>query len=240
VRCILKIGVNVDHVATLRQARRTIDPDPIVAAGIAEEAGADSIIVHLREDRRHIQDRDLKLLRQKVKTRLNLEMAAIPEMVNIACKVRPDQATLVPERREELTTEGGLDVAGRLPEITKAIKTLQKAGIVVSFFIDPDIRQVKAASRAGAQMVELHTGNYCDAKDDEARDIEFGRLVMAVRAAKDLGLRVSVGHGLTYGNVTRVARIPGVEELNIGHNIVARAVIVGMEKAVREMVDLTR
>lgn len=236
----MKVGVNVDHVATLRQARRTIDPDPIVAAGIAEEAGADSIIVHLREDRRHIQDRDLKLLRQKVKTRLNLEMAAIPEMVNIACKVRPDQATLVPERREELTTEGGLDVAGRLPEITKAIKTLQKAGIVVSIFIDPDIRQVKAASRAGAQMVELHTGNYCDAEDDEARDIEFGRFVTAVRAAKDLGLRVSAGHGLTYGNVTRVARIPGVEELNIGHNIVARAVIVGMEKAVREMVDLTR
>jgi len=240
VRCILKVGVNVDHVATLRQARRTIDPDPIVAAGIAEEAGADSIIVHLREDRRHIQDRDLRLLRQKVKTRLNLEMAAIPEMVNIACEVRPDQATLVPERREELTTEGGLDVAGRLPEITKANKTLQKAGIVVSLFIDPDIRQVKAASRAGAQMVELHTGNYCDAKDDEARDIEFGRLVAAVRVAKDLGLRVSAGHGLTYGNVTRVARIPGVEELNIGHNIVARAVIAGMEKAVREMIDLTR
>lgn len=235
-----KLGVNVDHVATLRQARRTVAPDPIVAASIAEEAGADSIIVHLREDRRHIQDRDLQLLRQKVKTRLNLEMAATSEMLKIACRVKPDQATLVPEKREELTTEGGLDVAGKVKEITEAIETLRKAGITVSLFIDPDIRQVKAASQAGAHMVELHTGNYCDAKSEEERDREFERLVEATRSAKDFGLRVSAGHGLTYENVSRVAGIDGVEELNIGHNIVARAVIVGMKKAVKEMVDLTR
>jgi pyridoxine 5-phosphate synthase len=233
-----RLGVNVDHVATLRQSRRTRYPDPVQAAMLAELAGADQITIHLREDRRHIQERDLQVLRQTVKTQLNLEMAATPEMVKTAYEAKPDTCTLVPERREELTTEGGLDVQGNRDAVRKVVKTLQDAEIVVSVFIDPDVDQVRAAHRAEAQIVEIHTGRYCDARLAQDRRRELARVVDAAKAAAKLGLRVAAGHGLNYQNVLPVAAIPEIEEFNIGHAIVGQAILVGMERAVREMKEL--
>lgn len=233
-----KLSVNVDHVATLRQARRGKEPDPLTAAIMAELAGADGIIVHLREDRRHIQDRDLELLRQVVKTKINLEMANTEEMLQIALRVKPDLVTFVPERREELTTEGGLDVRAHHRSLQKNIRKLNKAGIKVSLFVDPDSSQVKASKQAGAEFVEIHTGQYCDAADDGTRQKEFSRIARAIRQARRLGLRVNVGHGLDYQNVIPLTHIPGIEECSIGHSIVSRAVLVGLERAVREMKSL--
>lgn len=229
------LGVNIDHVATIRQARRTVEPDPVAAAVLAELAGADGITVHLREDRRHIQDRDVRLLRQTVRTHLNLEMAATDEMVAIALDVCPDYVTLVPERREEVTTEGGLDVAGQLDRMHHVVSTLQDANIPVSLFIDADDRQIQAAATVKAKFIELHTGSYAEAKDEQSQVKELSILKTGCDQAIALGLRVNAGHGLTYWNVAPVARLPGMEELNIGHTIISRAVLVGMERAVREM-----
>lgn len=230
-----RLGVNVDHVATLRQSRRTLYPDPVAAALLAELAGADQITIHLREDRRHIQERDLHVMRKTVSTRLNLEMAATQEMVKIAYETKPDVATLVPERREELTTEGGLDVVSGRDAVRRVVKTLRDAEIKVSLFIDPDLDQVKAAHRAEAEVVEFHTGRYCDARLASDRRKELSRLLDACKAAAKLGLDVAAGHGLSYENVVPVAAIGEIEELNIGHSIVSRAVLVGFERAVREM-----
>jgi pyridoxine 5-phosphate synthase len=235
-----RLGVNVDHVATLRQVRRAAYPDPVAAAVMAELAGADQITIHLREDRRHIQERDLQVLRKTVTTRLNLEMAVAQEMLRIAYEVKPDIVTLVPERREELTTEGGLDVVSGREAVRKAVKTLRDAEIEVSLFIDPDLDQVKAAHRAEAQVVELHTGRWCDARLAPDRRRELNRILDATKAAAKLGLQVAAGHGLNYQNVLPVAAIPEIEELNIGHAIVAHALLVGMERAVREMKALLR
>jgi len=232
--------VNVDHVATLRQARRAAEPDPVAAALLCESAGASGITVHLREDRRHIQDRDVRLLRQVVRTTLNLEMATVEEIVAIALEVSPDQVTLVPERREEITTEGGLDVAGRAGAIGGVVKRLQAAGIAVSLFIDPDSAQVTASAATGARMIELHTGRYCTAhekRDPSATRSELAALVKAAGQAQALGLVVNAGHGLNLRNVEPVAAIHGVHELNIGHSIIGRAVLVGLERAVREMIE---
>ncbi|WP_035985448.1 pyridoxine 5'-phosphate synthase [Leptolyngbya sp. KIOST-1] len=229
------LGVNIDHVATIRQARRTVEPDPVAAAVLAELAGADGITVHLREDRRHMQDRDVRLLRQTVRTHLNLEMAATDEMVAIALDVRPDYVTLVPERREEVTTEGGLDVAGQLDRMKAVVSTLQGADIPVSLFIDAAADQIEASAVAGAQFIELHTGPYAEAQREGDRAQELTILAQGTAQALNLGLRVNAGHGLTYWNTTPVARIPGMEELNIGHSIISRAVLVGLERAVREM-----
>ena len=233
-----RLGVNIDHVATIRQARRTIEPDPVWAAALAELAGADGITLHLREDRRHIQDRDLRLLKDTVQVKLNLEMAATDAITQIAIDVHPDQVTLVPERREEVTTEGGLDVAGNRDRVKRSVDRLLAAGIEVSLFVDPDPRQIQVSKEMGAQAVELHTGRYADAKDNNEQDQEHKQLVTAGRAAIEQGLLLHMGHGLTYRNVTRVAQIPNVSELNIGHSIVARAVLVGLERAVREMKEL--
>jgi len=230
-----RLGVNVDHVATLRQARRAAYPDPVAAALLAELGGADQITIHLREDRRHIQDRDLQVMRKTVTTRLNLEMAATQEMVKIAYEIRPDEVTLVPERREELTTEGGLDVVRGREPLAKVVKTLRDADILVSLFIDPDLDQVKASHRIEAQVVEIHTGRYCDARLPPDRRRELARIVDAAKAAAKLGLQVAAGHGLHYQNVLPVAAIPEIEEFNIGHSIVGHAVLVGMERAVRDM-----
>jgi len=227
--------VNVDHIATIRQARRAQEPDPVQAAMLAELAGASGITCHLREDRRHIQDRDVELLRRLVKTKLNLEMAVTEEMIRIAIALKPDMATLVPERREELTTEGGLDVRGHLDAVTRTVRTLQGEGIAVSLFIDPDPEQVSDSARAGAELVELHTGMYAEAGDRKALQNEMARLIKATTQARELGLRVNAGHGLNYRNVGPVATIPEVEELNIGHSVIARAALVGVERAVREM-----
>jgi pyridoxine 5-phosphate synthase len=235
-----RLGVNVDHVATLRQARRATYPDPVTAAALAELAGADQITIHLREDRRHIQDRDLLVLRKTVTTRLNLEMAAAQEMVKIAYEVKPDIVTLVPERREELTTEGGLDAVGGRDQVRRVVKNLRDADIEVSLFIDADLDQVKAAHRAEANTVEFHTGRYCDARLASDRRKELARLVDACKAAAKLGLQVAAGHGLNYQNVLPVAAIGVIEELNIGHAIVARAVLVGLERSVREMKELLK
>jgi pyridoxine 5-phosphate synthase len=231
--------VNVDHIATLRQARKGVEPDPVAAAVLAELAGADGIIVHLREDRRHIQDRDLRVLRQTVRTKLNLEMAATDEMQRIALEVKPDIVTLVPEKREELTTEGGLEVASRVPALTAYIGKLQQAGIPVSLFVDPDDRQIAASKKTGAKWVEIHTGAYANAGTEAERDRELATIAEAVKLAASLGLRVGAGHGLNYMNVTVIARMPEVEELNIGHSIISRASLVGIERAVREMIGLT-
>jgi pyridoxine 5-phosphate synthase len=230
-----RLGVNVDHVATLRQARRAAYPDPVAAALLAELGGADQITLHLREDRRHVQDRDLQVLRRTVTTRLNLEMAATPEMVKTAYEIRPDEVTLVPERREELTTEGGLDVVRARDAVARVVKTLRDADILASLFIDPDLDQVRTAHRVEAQVVEIHTGRYCDARLPADRRRELARIVDAAKAAAKLGLQVAAGHGLHYQNVGPVAAIAEIEEFNIGHAIVARAVLVGMERAVREM-----
>ena len=235
-----RLGVNVDHVATLRQARRTTYPDPVTAAAMAELAGAGQITIHLREDRRHIQERDLRILRETVQTLLNLEMAATQEMVKIAYEHKPDVVTLVPERREELTTEGGLDVAGQRDPIAKIIKNLKDGEITVSLFIDPDLDQVRASHKVNADRIELHTGRYCEARNERERERELGRIVDAAKAAARLGMSVAAGHGLNYDNVLPIARIQEIDELNIGHSLVARAVLVGFERAVREMVELMR
>ncbi len=233
-----KLGVNIDHVATLRQARGGIEPDPILAARICEAAGSDSIVCHLREDRRHINDRDVYLLRKIVKTRLNLEMSIAKEIVKIALEVKPDAATLVPERRQELTTEGGLDCIKHAKVIAEAVEKLQKKGILVSLFIDPRIRQIKAAFETGAKFIELHTGEYANAKSARLRKARLKTLLDSAEYAAALGLRVNAGHGLNYSNVTDVAKIKEVEELNVGHSIISRAVFVGLDRAVKEMVAL--
>ncbi|MRR57472.1 MAG: pyridoxine 5'-phosphate synthase [Deltaproteobacteria bacterium] len=235
-----KLGVNIDHVATIRQARGGAEPDPIAAAAIAELAGADGITIHLREDRRHIQDRDLKLLRQTVKTRLNLEMAATDEMISIALAVKPDMCTLVPEKRQELTTEGGLDVRVHAQSIEKAIARLQDGGIHVSLFIDPDSDQIKTANRIGADYVEIHTGSFADASDWKSEEQELIKIENAVKLAAKLGLGVNAGHGLNYTNIKKVAALGGIEEFNIGHSIISRAVLSGLDRAVRDMVDLIK
>lgn len=235
-----KLAVNVDHVATLREARRAIEPDPVIAAALAELSGAEGIIVHLREDRRHIKERDLYLLRQTVKTSLNLEMAATDEMVNIALDIRPDVVTLVPERREEVTTEGGLNVLGQMDNIVQATKRLQKAGILISIFVDPEPDQIRASKeKVGADMIEIHTGIYCDAKGEE-RERELKRILEAVDIAHGLGLIVKAGHGLNYFNIQPLVGIKEIYEFSIGHSIVARAVLVGFERAVREMVEIIK
>jgi len=233
-----RLNVNIDHVATVRQARGGKEPDPVLAAYLAELGGAQGIVVHLREDRRHIQDRDVRILRETVRTKLNLEMAATEEMVAIAGTVKPDMCTLVPEKRKELTTEGGLDVAGNLKNVSRAVKELSKSGIFVSLFIDPDAGQIKASKETGAGMVEIHTGAYADAASDAGRDSELKKISKAVKKAAGLGLRVSAGHGLNYVNAWPVALIEGIEEFNIGHSIVSRALMVGFENAVREMLLL--
>ncbi len=233
-----KLCVNVDHVATIRQARRTDEPDPVAAALIAERSGAVGVTVHLREDRRHIQDRDLRLLRQVVRGKLNLEMAAVEEMRAIALEIRPDQATLVPERRQEVTTEGGLDAAGQIDRLPAVIGPLRSAGIQVSLFIDPRLAQIEAARQLGVDYVELNTAAYAEAKGQGAHRCELGALREAAERAHSLGLGVHAGHGLTYLNVEPVAALPHLEELNIGHSIVSHAVFVGFERAVREMADL--
>lgn len=230
-----RLGVNVDHVATLRQARGGTDPDPLAAAVLVELAGADGLVVHLREDRRHIQDRDLRLLREVTRTKLDLEMAADDEMVKIALNVRPDLVTLVPEKRQELTTEGGLDVAGQRDRIQNIISELHGGGIPVSVFIDPDLGQVKAAHKISADFVELHTGRYANATRSKEADTEFESITQAARLAYKLGIGVNAGHGLDYRNVKRLTHIAEIVEYNIGHSIIARAVLVGIVQAVKEM-----
>lgn len=232
------LGVNIDHVATLRQARGTRYPDPVKAALDAEEAGADGITLHLREDRRHIQERDVRLLRDLLQTRMNLELALTPEMLAFAQEIRPEHVCLVPERREELTTEGGLDVLGQVQRIRDAIAALPASE--VSLFIDPDLQQIQAAKDSGAPVIELHTGRYAEAETQEAQAHELQRLTRAVEFATGLGLVVNAGHGLHYHNVQPIAALPGINELNIGHAIVAQAVFVGFKQAVRDMAELIR
>ncbi len=233
------LGVNIDHIANVRQARRTVEPDPVSYALLAELGGADGITVHLREDRRHIQDRDVELLRATVRSRLNLEIAATPEMEAIALRIKPDMVTLVPEKRQEVTTEGGLDVAGQQEALTALVGRLQEAGIAVSLFVDADAPQLEASAASGARWVELHTGTYAEAGWSE-QPRELARLSEGSFIARSLGLRVNAGHGLTYQNVEPVAALEGMEELNIGHTIVARALAVGLEQAVREMKALVQ
>jgi len=235
---MIKLAVNVDHVATLREARGTSEPDPVLAAGICELAGAEGIVVHLREDRRHIQDRDIRLLRQTVKTKLNLEMGATEEIIKFALDIQPDMVTLVPEKRKELTTEGGLNVAGQKKKLKMVIDRMNDAGIPVSLFVDPDSRQIGAAKDAGATFVEIHTGRYSDAAGEEERDQEFELIASAAEEAYEAGLRVNAGHGLNYFNTGRIAALDTIEELSIGHAIMARAIMVGLDQAVREMLGL--
>jgi pyridoxine 5-phosphate synthase len=232
------LGVNIDHVATVRQARRTNEPDPVWAAALAELGGADGITLHLREDRRHIQDRDLRILRESVTVKLNLELAAAEEVVAIACEVRPDQATLVPERREEVTTEGGLDVVRHRDAVARAVDKLKAAGIGVSLFLDAYAKQIEVAHQLGVEAVELHTGQYAGATPGPAQQAELQTLRRASKQITDLGMTLHAGHGLTYRNVRPIAEIPSMHELNIGHSIVARAMMVGFERAVRDMKKL--
>jgi len=233
-----ELGVNIDHVATVRQARQTNEPDPVWAAVMAELGGADGITLHLREDRRHIQDRDLKILRQTVTVKLNLEMACEEEILRIACRVKPDQATLVPERREEITTEGGLDVVGNRQRVATTCEKLKRSGVSVSLFLDPVEEQIAAAAALGADAVELHTGQYALAPPGEKRRRELEILKAMGSQVRELGMALHAGHGLTYRNVVPVAAIEGMHELNIGHSIVARALMVGFQTAVREMKSL--
>ena len=235
---MIKLGINIDHVATLREARKGKEPDPIWAGALCELAGADIITVHLREDRRHINDRDLRLLRQTVQIKLNLEMADTDEIVKIALEVKPEQVTLVPENREEVTTEGGLDVRSNLKSLTATASKVREAGILVSFFIDPVEDQLLAGRDAGAQFVELHTGSYANAVGEEATARELEKLFTAAQRGQELGLRINAGHGLNYLNVKRILALPHLEELHIGHSIISRAVFVGLDRAVREMLDL--
>ncbi|NQV25492.1 MAG: pyridoxine 5'-phosphate synthase [Rhodopirellula sp.] len=233
-----RLGVNIDHIATIRQARRTVEPDPVWAAALAELGGADGITIHLREDRRHIQDRDVRVLRDTVQVKLNLEMATADEIVQIALQTKPEQVTLVPEKREEVTTEGGLDVIGNRDRVGQVVRQLQDAGIDVSLFIDPEVAQIEASRDLGVSGIELHTGCYADATTEAAQADELQKLQVAGAAARNAGLLLHLGHGLTYRNVIPVARMEGVCELNIGHSIIARAVLVGLERAVREMKQL--
>jgi len=235
-----RLGVNIDHVATVRQARGVTYPDPVTAAGVVELAGANGIVCHLREDRRHIQDRDLRLLREVVQTRLNLEMAATEEMTRIALATKPNIVTLVPEKREELTTEGGLDVIKFFPSLKKTIQRLHRGGIPVSLFVDPQRDQIKASEDVGACVIEIHTGRYCEAKTPSQEDAELKKILDAVAEASRRNLQIAAGHGLNYVNVRRVAEIKEIEELNIGHSIIARAVLVGLDRAVREMLELIK
>jgi pyridoxine 5-phosphate synthase len=238
-KTVIKLGVNIDHVATLRQARRTRYPDPVAAAFEAEIGGADAITLHLREDRRHIQERDVEILRGAVTTRLNLEMAVAEDIVAFACRVRPHDCCLVPERREELTTEGGLDVVGQRSKIAEVCRRLAEAGVRVSLFVDPDSAQIEAAAEVGAPVIEIHTGRYAEAEGAAQRE-ELSRIEQAVALGRRLGLEVNAGHGLNYHNVEPIAAIPGIAELNIGHAIVARALFTGFREAVREMKRLMR
>ena len=233
-----RLGVNVDHVATVRQARKAQYPNPVHAAVLAELGGASQITIHVREDRRHIQDRDLEILKKTVTTRLNLEMAATPEMMRVAFDARPHTVTLVPERRQEVTTEGGLDLNANKDALKRFIADLKGADILVSVFIDPDLEQVQTAARIGADAIELHTGRFCEAPTRDVREEEHRRLVNAAKAATKVKLRCYAGHGIHYDNVGAIAAITEIEELNIGHSIVGRAILVGMERAVREMRDL--
>ncbi len=233
-----KLMVNIDHVATLREARRIHYPDPVYAAGIAEMAGASGIIVHLREDRRHIKDRDVRILRDVVRTKLNLEMAATDEMVAVAREILPDMVTLVPEKRQELTTEGGLDVAGNKARIGAAVERMREKGIQVSLFVDPDENQVQAAKDVAADMIEIHTGHFSDAASQSERERELKRVVSGAQKGKALGMGVNAGHGLHYENVSEIVAIPSIDELSIGHSIIARAVFVGLDRAVRDMLAL--
>ena len=234
----VRLGVNVDHIATLREARKAQEPDPVAAAMLAEMAGADGITVHLRGDRRHIQERDLEILRRTVQTRLNLEMAAQPGMVTLASAYKPAHATLVPERREELTTEGGLDVMLNQNLVKKTVIDLREAGIAVSIFVDPDYEQIRAIAKLEVAMIEINTAKYSEAQREDQAHADADKVAQAARAAAKLGIRVLAGHGLNYRNVRRIVAIPEIEELNIGHSIVARAALVGMERAVREMKEL--
>jgi len=236
----MKLGVNIDHVATLRQARLAKDPDLIRAAVMAEMAGANGITIHLREDRRHIQDEDVRTLRKIVRTRLNLEMATAPEIVDIALEVQPDMVTLVPEKREELTTEGGLDIldANVRKKTDLAIKRLHNRGIQVSLFIDPKVEAMKVAKQLNAEYVEIHTGSYSEAKTNEEKKVELSKVIESVKSAKVLNLKVNAGHGLDYANVSEIAKISEIEELNIGHSIIGRSVFVGLDNAVKEMKEL--
>ena len=235
-----RLGVNIDHVATVRQARGVNYPDPVMAAGIVELAGAYGIVCHLREDRRHIQDRDLRLLKEVVQTHLNLEMGATEDIISIALATKPDIVTLVPEKREELTTEGGLDVVKHFSSLRKAIQRLQKGKIPVSLFVDPLVDQIKASEDVGANAIEIHTGHYCDARTKSEADKELKRILDAVKEASHRKLQIAAGHGLNYINVRRIAEIKEIEELNIGHSIIARAILVGLDQAVREMIELIK
>lgn len=233
-----KLGINIDHIATLRQVRTGVEPEPAFAALLCQAAGVDSIVAHLREDRRHIKERDLCILREVVKIKLNLEMSIAQEIVAIACKTKPDQVTLVPEKRQELTTEGGLDVASNSKNIKRAVDKLERHKIAVSLFIDPEKKQIDAAKKIGIEFIELHTGRYANAKDNKEQDKYFKELKESVVYAGGIGLRVFAGHGLNYYNVTRIAQIKEIEELNIGYSIICRAVLTGLERAVREMKTL--
>jgi pyridoxine 5-phosphate synthase len=235
---LIQLGVNIDHVATLRQTRGTRYPDPVQAAIDAEQAGADGITLHLREDRRHIQERDVELIKQVLQTRMNLEMASVEDMISYALHIRPEHCCLVPERREELTTEGGLDVVTHQNELAQTCARLRDAGIEVSLFIDPDLDQVAAAAESGAPVIEIHTGSFADAVGEQSRANELTRVNAAVKQGLNLGLQVNAGHGLNYHNVQDMAAIPGITELNIGHAIIARALFTGLQEAVREMKSL--
>ena len=237
---MVKLGVNIDHIATLRQARKGQFPDPVYAASICEKAGCDSIVAHLREDRRHINDNDVKRLKQSVKARFNLEMSIAPEIVDIACGIKPDQVTLVPEKRKELTTEGGLDILKYKTKIEKAVTKLSASAIEVSLFIDPDKKQISAVTNTGAKIIELHTGKYAAAKTQSQRNKLLQELAKAASFAQSLGLKVSAGHGLDYGNAQAVVQIPEIEELNIGYSIICRAIFTGLETAVKEMLQLMK
>lgn len=232
---MIKLGVNIDHIATVRQARRGREPDPVWGASIAETSGADGITIHLREDRRHIQDRDVRLLRETVRTRLNLEMAVAQSILDFALSLKPDMATLVPERREEITTEGGLDISGQEKRISQAVSKLKKAGILVSLFIDPDIKQLQSSAKVKADFIEFHTGCFASACNENDRLREKNKLYKMAEIALKLGLRVNAGHGLDYWNVRDLVQMPGLEEFNIGHSIISRSIFVGLAQAVREM-----
>jgi pyridoxine 5-phosphate synthase len=235
-----RLSVNIDHIATIREARKGNEPDPVTAASLAELAGCDGIIVHLREDRRHIQDRDVEILRKTIKTKLNLEMAATAEMVKIAVKIRPDMCTLVPEKRQELTTEGGLDLLGNFTHLKATVSKLQKGKILVSLFIDPDPEQINAAKEMKADYVEIHTGIYSNAKTQKEIDRELKKIVESVSLASQLGLGINAGHGLNYHNIHPLLNLSEIDEFSIGHSIIARAVLVGFERAVKDMIDLIK
>jgi len=235
-----QLAINVDHIATIRQARGGVEPDPVAGAAICEMAGAGGIVVHLREDRRHIQDRDVRLLRETVKTRLNLEMGANKEIIAIALDVKPDMVTLVPEKRQELTTEGGLDVTAQKKMLAKTIDKMRKTGIPVSLFIDADAKQIKAAHEIGATFVEIHTGRYCDATNEKAREQEFQTIAAMAEEAAQFGLRVFAGHGLSYQTTARIAALDAIEELSIGHAVIARAAFTGLDRAVRDMLAIVQ